>query len=171
MGGQGGTAYIVATASGHQPDSAQYTVSGPPLSLSWGGTPLLGAGQQEPNVYVYVPNSVTAPLVVTLSSSDSTAVSVPASVTIPKNSYYAYFTVVGSAPGSVTIHATAPGYNAVNGAWRVTSPRITACCATTFNNFSPGGNITVYSTDSVGNAHSRTAPLAVWRARLDTPPL
>jgi len=168
MGGLGGTAYIVASAGGHQPDSAQYTVSGPPLSFSWGGTALVGAGQYEPGVYVYVPNNVTTPLVVSLSTSDSTIASVPASVTIPANSYYAYFSVVGSAPGSVTIHAAAPGYNAVDGSWRVTTPRVTACCSTTFNNFSPGGGLSVYMTDSTGYSHYRSAPIAVSLRSTDT---
>ena len=45
IGGLAGSAYIVATASGHQRDSSQYTVNGPPLTFSWGGTPDIGAGQ------------------------------------------------------------------------------------------------------------------------------
>jgi hypothetical protein len=41
--GAGGTSYIVATASGHAPDSVLYTVQGPPLNFSW-GTARIGAG-------------------------------------------------------------------------------------------------------------------------------
>jgi len=162
MGGLAGSAYIVATASGHEPDSALYTVSGPPLAFSWGaGTPRVGSGQYDNNVYVSVPNNVTAPLVVTLANSDSTVLGSPTTVTIPSGSYYVYFTVRGKTPGSVTMQATAPGYQPTSGVYAVTSPRITACCNTTFNNFSPGGTITVYSTDSVGTGHYRTTPLAV----------
>jgi len=161
MGGLGGTAYIVASAGGHQSDSALYTVSGPPLTFSWGGTALVGAGQYEPGVYVYVPNNVSTALVVSLSTSDSTVASVPATVTIPANSYYAYFSVVGGAPGGVTIHASAPGYNPADGSWRVTTPRVTACCSTTLNNFGPGTGLNVYTTDSLGYAHYRNSPLVV----------
>ncbi len=90
MGGQAGSAYIVATASGHLPDSALYTVGGAGLSFSFGsGTPRVGAGDFDSSFYVSTPNTVGSPLVVTLASSDSTILAVPASVTIPGGSYYA----------------------------------------------------------------------------------
>jgi uncharacterized protein YjdB len=168
MGGGAGTAWVVATASGHAPDSAQYTVAGPPLYFSWGGTPLLGAGQYDPNVYVYTPNNVTAPLTVTLTSSDSTLVGVPHTVTIPVNSYYAYFNVSGVAPGSVTIQASATGYATVTGNYRVSSPRLYGYGGGNMNNFGPGTGFTVYSTDSLGSAHYRLTPLAVSIVSTDT---
>ena len=54
-------------------------------------------------------------LTVNLSSSDASKVSVPATVTIPANQYYAYFTVTGvdfTSGTPVTIDATAQGYSA-----------------------------------------------------------
>jgi adhesin/invasin len=168
MGGLGGSAYIVATASGHRPDSSLYTVSGPPLYFSWGGTPLVGAGQYEQNQYVYTPNSVTQPLVVTLTNSDTNVVGIPATVTIPTGSYYAYFTVTAKAPGSVTLGANATGYGSVSGSWAVSSPRLTACCNNTLNNFGPGATVYAYTTDSVRNSHYRTTSLTVSMVSTDT---
>ena len=43
----------------------------------------------------------------------------------------------------------------------MTTPRITACCSTTYNAFGPPAGITVYSADSAGNTHVRTSPLTV----------
>ena len=166
-GGTGGTAYIVATASGHLPDSTQFTVLGPPLTISR-GTAYLGAGQQDPNSYVYVPNSVSAPLVVTLTSSDSMIVGVPATVTIPAGSNYAYFTVVGNLPGSVTVSATATGFQAASASYAVTTPALYVYGSNTVNNYSTGSYLTVYATDSTGSGHYRTTPLVVSVATPDT---
>jgi hypothetical protein len=158
--GAGGSTYVIATASGHQPDSTLFTVVGPKLQFSWTQN-YVGAGQYDPNQYVYTPNNVTAPLVVSLSSSNPGSVSVPSSVTIPTNSYYQYFPVVGNATGTAQFIATATGYQPDTASYVVTSPRLTACCNATFNNFGPGGNVTVYTSDTLRNAHYRLSPLAV----------
>jgi hypothetical protein len=161
--GLGGTAYIRTAASGHTPDSVLYTVNGPPLTFSWGSSyPLrIGAGQEDYNRYVYTPNSVTTPLVVTITNSNPSIVSVPATVTIPAGSNYVYFTVKGRAPGTDTLTATATGFGTTTGTYIVTTPAIYACCSYTFNNFNPGSNLTLYSEDSVGTGHYRSSPLTV----------
>src|SRR5262249_52772715 len=162
MGGSGGSAWIIATASGHFPDSTFYTVQGPPLSFSWGGsTARVGVGQQEAGYYLTTPTYVTAPLAVHLTSSDSTVLPVPDSAIVPTGQYYAYFTAQGKATGAVTLTATATGYQGVNGAWVVTSPRLTACCGTSINNFGSGTYVSVYSADSTRSTHLQTAPLTV----------
>ena len=162
MGGSGGTAWIVAEAGGHKSDSSSYTVQGPPLNFSWGGaTPTLGVGQQEAGYYVSTPNYLTAPLVVHLTSSDPTVLGIPDSVVIPTGSYYAYVTLLGNTPGTVTLTANAAGYQGTSGTWSVTSPRLTSCCNYSVNNFGPGTNITVYSADSLGYTHPQSAPLTV----------
>ncbi|HXY18968.1 MAG TPA: Ig-like domain-containing protein [Gemmatimonadales bacterium] len=168
-GALGGTAYIVVTASGHTPDSALYTVNGPPLNLSW-STRLLGAGQQDLNsVYVYTPNNVTAPLTVTLSNSDATKIGVPDSVVIPTGYNYAYFTVQGlAAGGPVTIGATAPGFGSASATYTVTTPTIISPSNYTFNNFNPGTNLYVYSADTTRNTHWRIASEAVAVSVVDT---
>ena len=162
MGGSGGTAWIVVSAGGHRSDSTSYTVQGPPLTFSWGGAaPTLGVGQQEAGYYVYTPTYITAPLVVHLTSSDTTILGIPDSVVIPNGSYYAYFTVRGNAPGGVTLTANAAGYQGTSGTWSVTSPRLTACCNYSVNNFGAGTSVTVYSADSLRTTHAQIAPLTV----------
>jgi len=166
-GGTGGTAYVVATASGHQPDSTQYTVTGPSLFLSW-GTNRIGAGQEDYNQYVYVQNNVTSPLVVTLVNPDSNVLGLPVTVTIPANTNYVYFNVRGKTPGSVTLTATATGYQGTTATYVVTSPRVVISGGSTLNNFAPATSFVVYATDSVGNAHYRTQALAVTLSSSDT---
>ena len=165
-GGLTGSAYIIATASGHAPDSTLWTVQGPPLSLSWNAN-RMGAGQEDQNLYVSTPNNVTQALTVTLTSSDSNVAATVPSVTIPAGSYYAYFTIRGKTPGQVTFNATAPGYNPDSATYLVTTPRLTVCCNATLNNFGGGTGMTVYSTDSTGGGHYRTTPLAVTLTALD----
>lgn len=165
-GGVGST-YVIVEASGHQSDSTQYNVQGPPLQLSWSST-RVGAGQQESNQYVSVPNTVSQPLTVTLSSSDSNVAALPTTVVIPANSYYAYFDVRGKVPGSVVITATAPGYANVTANYIVTSPRVTMSGGTTLNAFSPARAYYVYATDSLGNGHARTDSLHVSTSSTNT---
>ncbi|MHB2034139.1 MAG: beta strand repeat-containing protein, partial [Gemmatimonadaceae bacterium] len=153
-GGLGGSAYIVASASGHTSDSTQYTVTGPKLSLSWTANHI-GLGQQDMNLYVSTPNAVTSPLVVNLFGADTNIVGVPATVTIPQGSYYAYFNVRGKALGTMSIIASAGGYQSDTGTYVVTTPRIALSGGGTLNNFGPAQGFTVYSEDSVGTVHYR----------------
>ena len=160
-GALGGTAYLVASASGHTPDSVLYTVNGPPLNFSWSGNRFIGVGEQDPNaVYVYVPNSVTSPLVVHLTTTDSTLVGVPDSVTIPSGTNYVYFSVQGLAAGTATFTATAAGFQTATGpGYTVTSPALILNTTNySFNNFNPGTNLYVYSADTVRGTHYRLAP-------------
>jgi hypothetical protein len=162
-----GSAYLITSASGHTRDSVKVTVQGPPLSFyypQW----TLGAGQEEPNFFLQVPNAPANPLNVAVSSTDSTILAVPAQVTIPINSYYTYMLARGKAPGGVTVNATATGYQPASTSYIVTSPRVVACCNYTFNNFSSGSNIVVYSADSLRNTHNRSTPLSVAVASSDT---
>ncbi len=159
-GALGGTAWIVVSASGHTPDSVQYTVLGPPLNFSWSNR-YIGAGEQDlSGVYVYVPNNVLSPLVVRLSVTDTTKVGVPDSVIIPTGTNYVYFTVQGRATGAATFTATATGYQTATGAtYTVTSPAlILNSTAYTFNNFNAGTNLYVYAADTLRGTHYRITP-------------
>ena len=104
----------VATAT-----SGVVTVSAPELQFSRNSVTVgKGLKNYSSEVYVYravngVSNSGTEALTVNLASSDATKVSVPATVTIPAGSYYAYFQVTGvdfTNGTPVTIDATAAGY-------------------------------------------------------------
>ncbi len=158
-GGLGGSAYIIASASGHTPDSVQYTILGPPLSLNW-TSQLIGVGQQDINVRaVTVPNNVTAPLVVHLANSDSTKAAAPDSVIIPAGYNYVYFTIQGYALGTDTIRATAAGYQSDSAVYVVGPPALALNTTSyTFNAYNAGANFTVYSTDTIRYQHSRIAP-------------
>ena len=166
-GGLGGTAYIVASASGHTPDSTLYTVTGPKLTLNWTAN-RLGLGQQDQNLYVSTPNNVTSALTVTLFSADTTIVGVPTTVTIPAGAYYAYFNVRGNGLGTMPIVASAPGYQSDTGTYTVTTPRILLAGGTTINNFSPARSVTLAVADSLGSWHYRMTPLVVSLASSDT---
>ena len=158
-GGTGGTAWIVATASGHVADSTFYTVTGPQLSLSY-ATSLLGAGQEDQSPYVSIPNAIATPLVVSLSGSDSAVVGTGESVIIPAGSYYAYFTARGKAVGTSTLVASAAGYGADTAVTTVTTPTLRVGGASTLNAYATG-SANVYSADSTGNVHVRSTPLVV----------
>ena len=159
-GGTGGTAYIKVVAGGHVPDSILVTVVGPKLQFSWFSNQV-GKGQYDQNLYVYTPNNVVAPLVVTLANSDAAKATVPASVTVPTGTNYVYFNVSGLDTGVVTFLATAPGYQPDTATYRISSPRVTISGGGTFNNFRAPVGFTVYSTDSVGSGHYRSTPLVV----------
>ena len=159
-GGSTGTAKLYATASGHGPDSVNYTFVGPKLEFSFTSN-LLGAGQFDQNQYLYTPNAVTAPLTVTLANADSSIAAVPTQVTIPASSNVAYFNVRGKAPGLTRFIATAPGYSPDTASYRVSSPRLSLSGGGTLNNFSGPSGLLVYSIDSLGGAHYRSDTLIV----------
>ena len=148
------------TASGHKPDSVSYTVVGPKLNFNWYSN-VVGAGQQDNNVYVYTPNNVTAPLTVNISNPDSTIVGLPTAVTIPVGNNYVYFSVRGKAVGTEMFIASATGYQPDTAFYTVSTPRLSISGGGTLNNFVSAQGFTTYATDSLRNAHYRTAPLIV----------
>lgn len=165
-GGKGGTAYLKVSASGHVSDSTLYTVVGPALSLSWTSS-TLGQGQEEPNAYVQIPNAISTPLTVTVTSSDSTIVAPPQTVVIPAGSYYQYFTMRGKAPGTATIIASTAGYAPDTATTKVTTPRVRLSGGNTIPAYSTS-SIYAYTADSVQTYHNRTADLAVRFRSSDT---
>ena len=168
-GGLGGTAWLKVVAGGHTPDSVLVTVVGPKLEFSWSGTRYLGKGQYDQNAYVYAPNNVVTPLTVTLTRSDTTKLTTPATVTIPAGSYYAYFNITAiDTTTSVAVIASAPGYQGDTSYVRVTTPALDLASGGTYNALGPGTNLTVYARDSVGNVHNRITPLVVSIVSRDT---
>ncbi|MHB1097554.1 MAG: beta strand repeat-containing protein [Gemmatimonadaceae bacterium] len=168
-GGAGGTAWLKVVAGGHFPDSVLITVVGPKLEFSWSGTRYLGNGQYDQNAYVYAPNNVVSPLTVTLARSDTTKLTVPTTVTIPAGSYYAYFNIAGiDTAASVSVIASAPGYQGDTSYVRVTSPALDLTSSGTYNALGPGTYLYVYARDSVGTTHNRISPLAVSIVSRDT---
>ena len=155
------TTSIVPSAIGVNGTASNITVYPASLLVSTGSV-RMGAGQYREDMYAYVNANQTTPLTLTLTSSDTAVATVPASVTIPANSYYAYFRTTGRAPGSAAITVSAPGWSSPTPiAVRVTTPRVVACCGASLTTTAPQRNITVYSTDSLGNATWRTNSLVV----------
>ncbi|MHB1263787.1 MAG: Ig-like domain-containing protein [Gemmatimonadaceae bacterium] len=138
------------------------SVTAYPARLSFSSTTTrLGAGQFQDH-YVALPTNNNNAVTVTLTSSDSSAVRVPASVTIPVGSYYSYFRVSSIAPGTSTITMSAPGWTSANSmVVTSTSPRLEVCCGGSLTTTAPARSVTVYATDSVGNSHNRTNSLVV----------
>ncbi len=109
-----------APSSGAIGTSGVVTVTAPELRFS-DTSITVGRGlyTYQNEVYLYRAvngNSLSAPtaLTVTLTSSDPTRVTVPATVTIPANTYFIYFRLAGADLTSgtpVTVTATADGYN------------------------------------------------------------
>lgn len=132
------------------------TVTGPSLAMSTASV-VLGMRQNTGTngLYVYTPNSVTSPLAVALTSTDST-VAVPTvdTVTIPTGDNYAYFQVnARDATGTIQIQANATGYGATLTTVQVTVPKFAISTSTQANTTSPPQSLYVYAEDANGNAH------------------
>ena len=133
------------------------TVTGPSLLIA-GGNGVLGMRQHTtPNqqYYVYTPNNVSTPVTVNLLSTDPRVATVPASVTIPANSYYGYFTITAlDTIGTIQIQATATGYAATSVNMQVTIPKFSISTSTNLNTTSAPSTITVYAMDANGSVHN-----------------
>ena len=166
-GGNPGTAWVRVTASGHFADSVLYTVVGPRIRI-YVPTARVGAGQNRPDAYVYAPNTLTAPLVVRLASSNAAVASLPDSVIIPAGTSYAYFTLRGRTPGTVQINASANGYQADSIGFGVTTPKTYVSGGGTYNNYAPPVAFTVYAADTLNAAHYVTDTLRITYSSSDT---
>jgi hypothetical protein len=162
-----------SAASGYQPlaTGGNVTVTGPSLSFSTTST-MLGMRQQSgPSDYnIQVPNNVASPLVITLTSTDPTVATVPATVTIPAGTYYAYFQINAvNSTGTIQIQATATGYGVptpINVS--VTQPKLVVQTNGTVRTTQGRQSITVYAEDANGNTHYSSVPLTVLLASAST---
>ena len=137
--------------------------------FNFGATTLrLGAGQFDPNQYVQVPTWPRTPLVVSLSSSDSTVASPQPTTTIGANQYYAYYQVSARNVGTASIFANAAGWLPDTLFVTSTTPRVRVSGSTTLNVTSPAQNVSIYATDSAYSTHPRTSSLAVRVSSSDT---
>lgn len=153
-----GTTLVTATAPGHGTSSTSFTVVTPKLNISF-ATYRIGRRQYRPSTgeqYVYIPNATGSPVVVTLTQSNASVDSLSSTtLTIPGNNYFAYFGFAGLQAGMDTIIASAPGYLPDTAVVIVTSPRLTVAGGLpgTATTTSPPSTVTLYSADSLGNAH------------------
>ena len=169
-----GTASVTYSDSAgvyHPSTTNTVTVTGPSLTIS-NSTTVLGMRQNggTASANVQVANNVTgAPLVITLVSSDPTVVTVPATVTIPVGTYYAYFQVTAhDVIGTIQIQATAAGYGAATSQVQVTAPQFLISTAATLNTTSPSQTVYVYARDANNTAHYTNEDVAVTLASSST---
>jgi plastocyanin len=173
-----GTAQVIVSAPGFQPDTTPViTVTGPALHVAYTSV-TVGKGQLFTGEYVYVDNAVTGqPLVVRLAKSDST---LPAgsqafalnadSAVIPVGQYYTpAFDLAGqTSPASAQLIARASGYSQATATVQVGQPKLVASPATL--NLPIGGQpVTVYvsATDQTGALRAVAADLTVSNANSD----
>lgn len=145
------------------PDSSGLvTVTGPALRMAYASA-TTGMRQRATNVnYVYYDNALTTPVTVNLVSSDPTVATVPATVTVPANSNYAYFSITGGDTiGTVAITATATGYSPVSMTVAVGKPRFQIYTSATGTTTTPPGTITIYAVDQTGAARNVIEPVTV----------
>ncbi len=147
------------------------TVTGPSLLFS-NSTPNLGLRQNggATSANVQVQNNVTgSPLVISLVSSDTTVITVPATVTIPVGIYYAYFPITAhDVGGLIQITATAAGYGSTTTNVQAEQPKFLLSTASSLNTTSARQPINVYAEDSHGNAHFTNEDVAVTLASSNT---
>ncbi len=167
-----GTAYLVAEAAGHRPDSTLYTVVTPKLNISFNS---VNVGRRQyygpTDFYVYTPDNRATPLSVTLAQSNAAADSLTStSLTIPNGLYYAYFGLAGRALGVDTIIASAPGYLPDTAIVRITTPRLYygGGLPGTATTTSPPTTVTIYATDSINSAHWSLDTLVIRAVSSDT---
>ena len=140
------------------------TVTGPSLSFSTTSV-RLGMRQTDGSTgyYVSTQNSVASPVTVNLVSTATRVATVPASVTIPAGSNYAYFGVTAQdTVGTIQIQATATGFGpATPMQVQVTQPKFSISTATSLRTTSGPQSITVYAMDAMGGTHYTTEPVTV----------
>ena len=159
--GAGGTT-VTPAATGV--NGTAMTVNTSPASLTAGAPSLrlIGAGQSDLSLYVYTLSALFSPLGVTFTPTDSTRVQrSPATTTIAAGSNIAYFNIIGVAPGTGSVVASAAGFTSARTDVVVTPPMVGVCCTGTYNTTSPPIVMTVYAEDSTGGAHYRVNSLNV----------
>ena len=156
-----GATQIVFSAAGYTPDTLVVQVDTAQLSLNSPPNGL-GVGQVAPNqMFVSLPFNTADSMVVNIASDNPAVLTVPAQVTIPKNSYYAYFSVTGTGLGTANVTATAPTLKpAVPMPVRISRPRLLVSLGGA-TSAGQKATVTVYSQDSVGGYRNPAAPLSV----------
>lgn len=165
----GGGTTVTPVTTGATGQTATITTYPAKLDLS-GSLYQLGHGQQRSDIYVQAQSSLQVAQLVTLESSDTSIVQVPATVTIPAGTYYIYFGMQagGSNRGTAYIRASAPGWIPDSVPVNVSTPKVGVCCNANLQTTSAAQSFTVYSRDSLNNTFARIAPLVVTLESSDT---
>ena len=104
-----GNTVITYRAPGYPPATTQVEVDTAFLFVYAGDGYAAGLGQTTTDNYMYFPANVRSPVVISLSSSDPSVFTVPATVTILPDSYFVYFPITGAGLGSANLTVRVPG--------------------------------------------------------------
>ena len=154
-----GAVQALFTSPGYKTDTMLIVVDTGTLAL--GAPAVLGVGQSYLST-VSIPYVTQAAVTVTLQSSNTSALTVPASVTIPANQSSANFSITAVGLGTGTITASAPGvlHPSTPLGVVVSTPHLVVAIATNAN-AGQADFFTVYAEDSAGGSHPVTAPVVV----------
>lgn len=104
-----GSTAVTFRAPGYPAAVTQVQVDTAFLYVYAGGGYAAGAGQTTTDNYMYFPANVRLPVVINLSSSDPAVFTVPATVTMLPDSFFAYFPITGNGLGSANLTVRVPG--------------------------------------------------------------
>jgi hypothetical protein len=159
-GYKGGVVPLTFSAPGYTSAVTQVTVDTPQVYV-YAPYPGPGVGQSGNTNFLQVPYPLRAPLTVSVSSSNPAVLTVPATVTILADSFYAYFSSTAHAAGTTTISASALGVLAESTITTVYGPGLGVIVSP---NVSVGVKtlISVFAQDTFHYANYKvTAPLTV----------
>ncbi len=163
-----GNTTITPVATGVNGTASTINISVAKLQLSSLNI-LLGTGQNDPNQYVYTPNTTNTAIPVAITTSDNTVATVTPSITLPAGSNFSRFTVTALQPGTVRLIMSATGWAPDTMTVTVTTPALQIFGGGTLNTTSPLSNVTIYAEDSISRSpHNRTNSLVVRVASSDT---
>ena len=161
LGGyKGGSDSITFSAPGYTSAVTQVTVDTPAVYV-YAPYPGPGVGQSGNTNFLEVPYPLRTPLAVSVASSNPAVLSVPTTVIIPADSFYAYFSSTAHAAGTATISASALGVLAESTITSVYGPGLGVVVSP---NVSVGVKtlLTVFAQDTFHYANYQvTAPLTV----------
>jgi hypothetical protein len=163
-----GTTTVTPTAPGISGTATSVNVGAPVLLFSTGAQRVIGAGQFEPNDYVYAPRNFFHPLPLDYASTDTTIATSPTPGQINAGISYSYFTLFAPRVGTITQTVSSPNWTPAVRTVRVSTPHVALCCATSMNTTSGPRFLTSYSEDSLGTQHPRINPLFVTYTSTDT---
>lgn len=164
-----GNATIRFTAPNYPPAVTQVTVDTNFLFVYSGGSFAAGLGQTTTDNYLSVAGPLRAPLVVSLASTDPAVFTVPATVTILKDSDFIQFPITGTGLGSANLTASASGVALFDSVQTLTvnTPVVQPVVASTVAR-GVKTQVYVYTEDTLGVRDGNVnAPLAVTLSTTD----
>ena len=155
-----GSVAATFTAPGYKADTMIVSVD--TGQLSFGSVPAAIGPGQTAQMYVTLSFTNDTAITVNLGSSDIGLLTVPATVSIPARTGYAYFNVTGVSTGTATVTAIASGYArpASPAAITVGTPRLQLFFAVN-TVVGQKSTLTVYTEDPLGNSRNVATPLTV----------